>query len=185
LHWSKPLMIGAPGVNEAAVPQLVAGPQGQVAVSYYGSTNSPGPPFPPVCTGASVSCPGYQNETWSTYITETWNPLGHHPVFWSATLNHPTEPTWYGVTPSALRQATGFSAGSDAGTQDCPLASLFARPPGLRSRAEWTISAWRSRRTPRRGSASYRSAPLASLFRVTRTVRARLPVAPTTGHSGL
>lgn len=130
LHWSKPLMIGAPGVNEAAVPQLVAGPQGQVAVSYYGSTNSPGPPFPPVCTGASVSCPGYQNETWSTYITETWNPLGHHPVFWSATLNDPTEPTWYGVTPSALRQANGFSGGSDAGTQDCPPGQPVCTPPG-------------------------------------------------------
>lgn len=53
LHWSAPLMIAAPGVNEAAEPQLVAGAAGQVAVSYYGSKNSPGLPFPPPCTSAS------------------------------------------------------------------------------------------------------------------------------------
>jgi hypothetical protein len=123
LHWSKPLMIAAPGVNEAAEPELVAGPRGQVAVSYYGSTNAPGPPFPPVCGGASVSCPGYQNETWNTYITETRNPLGRHPLFWSATLNDPTQPTWYGVTPSSLRQANGFSGGSSAGTPTGPTLS--------------------------------------------------------------
>jgi len=36
-RWSAPMMIGAPGVNEAAIPKLVAGKRGQVAVAYYGS----------------------------------------------------------------------------------------------------------------------------------------------------
>jgi hypothetical protein len=36
LHSTTPLMIGAPGVNEAAEPQLVSGGRGHVAVTYYG-----------------------------------------------------------------------------------------------------------------------------------------------------
>jgi len=121
-HWSTPLMIAAPGVNEVAEPLLLARANGQVAVIYYGSRNSPGRPFPPVCTGASVTCPGYQNETWSTYVTETWNALDRQPLFWSATLNDPARPTWYGVTPSSMRIPTGsgFAGGSSAGTQGGP-----------------------------------------------------------------
>jgi hypothetical protein len=102
LHWSRSMMIASPGVNEAAVPQLVAGARGQVAVSYYGSQNSPGRPFPPPCAGVSVNCPGYENEIWSTYVSESFNALDRSPLFWSATLNDPAQPTWYGVTPSEI-----------------------------------------------------------------------------------
>jgi hypothetical protein len=49
LRWSSPLMIGAPGVNEAALPRLVSGIRGDVDVAYFGSENSPGAPFPPPC----------------------------------------------------------------------------------------------------------------------------------------
>jgi len=116
-HWSEPLMIAAPGVNEAVEPQLVVGATGQVAVSYYGSKNAP-LPFPSPCIagapsgnllfgyltqGSSLSCPAYQNEIWDTYITETFNALDRRPLFWSATLNDPSQPTWYGISPSALR----------------------------------------------------------------------------------
>jgi hypothetical protein len=111
LHWGTPLMIGAPGIKEAALPGLVAGKRGQVAVTYLGSENPPGPPFPPSCSGFSLSCPGYQNETWSTYITESWNALDRQPLFWSATLNDPSQPTWYGCTPSF----TGFATAPGSG----------------------------------------------------------------------
>ena len=119
LHWSKPLMITAPGVHETALPQLAVGAKGQVAVSYYGSKTAP-LPFPPPCIvgsptgdlgfgylnqGSSVDCPAYSSETWDTYITETFNALDELPLFWSATLNDPALPTWYGITPSALRIA--------------------------------------------------------------------------------
>jgi hypothetical protein len=115
LHWSAPMMIAAPSVNEAAEPQLVAGVKGQVAVTYYGSTNAPSPSFPPTCAGgASVDCPGYQHETWNTYVTETWNGLSRKPLFWSATLNDPSEPTWFGLTPSSMRIPGGFAGGSSA-----------------------------------------------------------------------
>ena len=106
--WSNPLMIAAPGVNEAAIPQLVAGKRGHVAVVYYGSKNAP-QPFPPICAGSplSTSCPGYQNETWDTYITETWNALDQSPQFWSAPLNNPKTPTWYGCSPAAFSPGGG------------------------------------------------------------------------------
>jgi hypothetical protein len=63
-----------------------------------------------------LSCPGYEHETWDTYVTETFNALARQPLFWSAILNDPAQPTWYGVTPSSMRTATGFAGGSGAGT---------------------------------------------------------------------
>jgi len=118
LHWGTPLMVGAPGVNEAAVPFLVAGARGQVAVAYYGSKNAPRP-FPATCFAvpsprvfpttpppapASVTptCAGYEDERWDTIVTESWNALDSQPLFWSATLNNPAQSTWYGCSPSEI-----------------------------------------------------------------------------------
>jgi hypothetical protein len=127
-HWSRPLMIGAPGVNEAALPRLVTGARGQVAVAYFGSTNSPGVPFPPPCTTAvATGCPDWQNVTWNTYVTETFNGLDRRPLFWSASLNDPSQPTWYGCSASSLgvirldesnpfKSGPGFTGGCAPGT---------------------------------------------------------------------
>ncbi len=102
-HWSAPMMIGAPGVKETALPTLVAGERGHVAFTYYGSTNSPGAPFPPSCpTLVATSCPAWANVTWNTYITETFNALAQEPLFWSAPINNPDQPSWYGCTPSEI-----------------------------------------------------------------------------------
>ena len=112
-------MIAAPGVNETASPQLVVGKNGQVAIAYYGSTNSPGIPFPPPCSGfASVNCPGYEHETWNAYITETWDALSRQPLFWSATLNDPAQPVWYGYTLASMQVRSsngtiGFAGGGN------------------------------------------------------------------------
>ena len=113
--WSAPMMIGAPGVTETAVPFLVAGAAGQVAVTYYGSTNRPAP-APPECEGPALECPGYENQTWNTYIVESWNALEAQPVFWSATLNDAAHPTLYGGTPSAFRGSDGWRQGYDHGS---------------------------------------------------------------------
>jgi hypothetical protein len=129
-HWSRPMLIAAPGVNETAIPQLVTGARGQVAVSYYGSRNAP-LPFPPRCIvgvsplsgnlieAPSLRCSGYEDETWDTYVTETWDALAAQPLFWSATLNDPVQPTWYGVSPSAIRvvvpEGPNLAIGATAG----------------------------------------------------------------------
>jgi hypothetical protein len=118
MHWSTPLMIAAPGVNEAAVPYLVSGARGQVAVTYYGSKNAPRP-FPATCfpvpsprvfptappsppAAVTPSCPGYEDEKWDTFVTESWNALDQQPLFWSATLNDPAQSTWNGCSPSEI-----------------------------------------------------------------------------------
>jgi hypothetical protein len=108
-HWSKPLMIGAPGVKEAALPELVADGSGHVAVAYYASENI-SLPFPPMCgyssggsgSNLALSCPGYENEKWNMYVTETWDAVSHEPLFWSAPLNDPAQPVWYGCSPSEM-----------------------------------------------------------------------------------
>ncbi len=132
MHWGAPLMIGAPGVNESALTQLVAGAKGQVAITYYASKNAP-IPFPPPCftfpagpiqrlrsrfssvkQGDELMCAGYENEKWDTYVTESWNALDQQPLFWSATLNEPAQPTWYGCSPSyvgVLRWDESFNTG--------------------------------------------------------------------------
>jgi hypothetical protein len=108
-------MIAAPGVKEVFEPMLVAGAKGQVAVTYYGSKNPPIPfPTEAECTSTvsfflpgygfvSQTCPGYQHETWDTYVTESFNALSKRPLFWSAPLNDPTRPTFFGETPMAMR----------------------------------------------------------------------------------
>jgi hypothetical protein len=118
-HWSTPLMIAAPGVKEASEPQLVAGATGQVAVTYYGSKNPP-VPFPDSACTYTVSfflpgygfvrgdCPGYEQEIWNTYVTESFNALDKRPVFWSASLNDHAKPTFFGSTPAAMRMGGGW-----------------------------------------------------------------------------
>jgi hypothetical protein len=62
----------------------------------------------------SLSCPGYEKEKWDTYVTESWNALDPQPLFWSATLNDPAQPTWYGCSPSevgVVRMDDHFNAG--------------------------------------------------------------------------
>ncbi len=42
---SEPQMVAAPGVNEASLPSIAVGDTGGVAISYMGTTESPGPTF--------------------------------------------------------------------------------------------------------------------------------------------
>ena len=95
--WSKPLMIGAPGVNEANLPSIAIGGKGKVAIAYMGTTNSPGMPFPNEggeCT-AIGACPEpeeYKGTTWNGYVTITANALDKDPVFYSSSVNDPKDP---------------------------------------------------------------------------------------------
>lgn len=95
--WKKPLMIGAPGVNEANLPSIAFGAKGKIAIAYMGTTNSPGMPFPnegQECTaiGACPDPPEYSKTTWNGYVTITANALDKRPVFYSASINNPKDP---------------------------------------------------------------------------------------------
>ncbi len=102
--WSKPMMIGAPRVNESSIPGIAVGDAGKVAIVYMGTTNSPGFPWPepqpngpvpPDCSIAQVPCPdpeAYEKTTWNGYMTVSDDALGKNPTFYSATVNKASDP---------------------------------------------------------------------------------------------
>lgn len=104
LHWSSPIMIGAPGVREASIAQVAVGSPGRVAVVYLGSTNSPGPPFEGGCRPNVLLCleqPGYEDVTFDGYVTVTADALGSDPLLFSAPVNDPADPLLLGCAPPA------------------------------------------------------------------------------------
>lgn len=85
--WSKPVMIGAPGLKETNLPQIDARGVGKIAVAYYGSTNSPFPKCTDKCTG-----PDYKDATWNAYMTISADALDGNPTFYSGVVNDPSDP---------------------------------------------------------------------------------------------
>lgn len=85
--WSRPVMVGAPGVREAWNVSLAVNGAGRLALSYMGSINSPGPPF----TGS------YDDVTWNGYVAISDNPLADEPLFHSAAVNPPEDPLVVGA----------------------------------------------------------------------------------------
>ena len=85
--WSKPVMIGAPGLKETNLPQIDARGVGKIAVVYYGSTNSPFPKCTDKC-----EAPDYKDATWNGYMTISANALDANPTFYSGVVNDPSEP---------------------------------------------------------------------------------------------
>jgi hypothetical protein len=80
--WSKPMMVGAPGLNEANLPSIDVGGVGKVAMAYMGTENSPGQPFEDP----------YDKTTWNGYMTISANALADNPVFYSTTVNDKDDP---------------------------------------------------------------------------------------------
>lgn len=69
-------------------------PGGRLAVSYMGSTNSPGRPF---INDSCGLCPNLTPaSTWNGYITVSDNPLSPNPVFQSVSVNAPADPLTVG-----------------------------------------------------------------------------------------
>ncbi|MFN2543828.1 MAG: sialidase family protein [Actinomycetota bacterium] len=80
--WSSPLMIGAPGVNEAWGPALGIDPDGRVSVAYMGTSGSPGAPW----TG------DYANVAWFGYVAVIPKPLDTRPLIFSAATSSASRP---------------------------------------------------------------------------------------------
>ena len=96
--WSKPMIVGPPGLTEANLPSLDVGGVGKVAIAYMGSENSPFKPSKEddggECT-ALTSCPAadsYKKTTWNGYMTISANALAKNPVFYSGTVNDKNDP---------------------------------------------------------------------------------------------
>lgn len=95
--WSTPLMVAAPGINEANIPSLAVTPGGRLAIAYMGTTTSPGRPF---INDSCGLCPNltapYAETTWNGYITVSDNPLSPNPTFQSVSINAPADPLTVG-----------------------------------------------------------------------------------------
>jgi hypothetical protein len=90
-RWSKPLMVGAPGVKEVTLPTVDAGDPGKIAIAYMGSENSRFPRCKQECTNAD-----YEGVKWNGYITMTTNALSPSPLFYSGTANSKSDPLYVG-----------------------------------------------------------------------------------------
>ncbi|MDQ3916109.1 MAG: glycoside hydrolase [Actinomycetota bacterium] len=90
-RWSKPMMVGAPGVKEVTLPTLDVGDPGKVAIAYMGSENSRFARCKPDCSDAD-----YNGVTWNGYITMTANALAREPLFYSGTVNAKNDPLYIG-----------------------------------------------------------------------------------------
>jgi hypothetical protein len=95
--FSRPMMVGPPGIKEANIPGIDAGDPGKIAIVYMGSTNSP---FKPgkfeddECT-LLTSCPApkqYDKTTWNGYMTISANALAKDPIFYTGSVNDPGDP---------------------------------------------------------------------------------------------
>ena len=85
--FSKPMMVGPPGLKEAWGPKIDIGATGKVALAYLGSTNASGGESP-----AGVG-PRYTDDvTWNGYITTSDNALSKRPRFFTASVNRSSDP---------------------------------------------------------------------------------------------
>jgi hypothetical protein len=90
-RWSKPKMVGAPGVKEVTLPTIDAGDPGKIAIAYMGSENSKYAQCKPECADSD-----YAGVTWNGYITMTTNALADDPLFYSGTVNAKSDPLYIG-----------------------------------------------------------------------------------------
>jgi hypothetical protein len=72
--WTKPIMIAPAGVKATNLATLDVGDPGKVAIAYYGTTDEKG------VLG------------WNGYLATGYNVLAKHPVFYSSTVNPPSQP---------------------------------------------------------------------------------------------
>ena len=85
--WSDPRMIALPGLTETVHATLDVGAPGKVAVAYYGTDDVDGP----------MERRDYKDATWNGYMTMTTDALSDRPLFFSASINTPSDPLMKGA----------------------------------------------------------------------------------------
>lgn len=84
--WTKPKMVGFPGLKEAWGPTMALGATGKIAMAYVGSTTAPGGKRPTGFGGR------YTKSEWNGYIAMSTNALSSRPVVYTGAVNDPKEP---------------------------------------------------------------------------------------------
>jgi hypothetical protein len=97
-HWTAPLKVSPPDVNEAAVPWPAVSASGQVMVAFLGTTRSPGAPYIAYCNYLLSPCDdgAYAKVPWSGYMTVVEGLLTGHPEMQTATIDRPGHPLFVG-----------------------------------------------------------------------------------------
>ncbi len=108
--WSRPMMVGAPGVRQALHVAVSAAGPGHVAISYLGSSS-----------GAAAA--GFDG-----YITESFDVLARRPVFWSAAVNKPSQPLYSGAHHEVFGDRL-FFIGNAFGPDGTPWAAFHCLCP--------------------------------------------------------
>ena len=80
--FGPPRMMARPGLKEVWNPTIDIGPDGRLAFTYMGSTNSPGAPFEG----------DYEGVTFNAYMAVTDDALAAEPTFYTASVNDPSDP---------------------------------------------------------------------------------------------
>jgi hypothetical protein len=80
--WSKPMMVGYPGLGEVALATIDAGAPGKVAIAYYGTDDVQG----------KIEERNYDKATWDFFMTMSADVFAANPVFYSGPMNDPRDP---------------------------------------------------------------------------------------------
>ncbi|HEV3472442.1 MAG TPA: sialidase family protein, partial [Actinomycetota bacterium] len=89
--FSKPMMVGPPGLKEAWGPAIAVGDTGKIALAYVGSTTAPG--------GRAPDGVGPEYDylvTWNGYITTSVDALSTNPQFFTTSVNRRSDPIMRG-----------------------------------------------------------------------------------------
>lgn len=91
--WSAPIRVSPPQVIEAALPSLVVGAPGRVAIGFVGSENAPGPRDCRALSGCPESVDErYKDVSWTGYISVTDQALATEPEFVTGAASLPDDP---------------------------------------------------------------------------------------------
>lgn len=107
--WSAPRSLAFPGLREAALPQMAVRADGAIAMAFYGSTTSPGQPWPSLTSaqceellgagegifeqaGQLPPDPRYRNVTWNAYLVTSPEAGATDPVLFAAQANADGDP---------------------------------------------------------------------------------------------
>lgn len=79
--WGKPMMVGPPGIRRSSLSAIDIGDDGKIALTYIGSLT-----------------PGKKESKWrwNGYITMTADALARRPVFYTGSINAPSDPLQIG-----------------------------------------------------------------------------------------
>lgn len=85
--WSRPIMVGPPGIKEVNLLTIDAEAPGKIALAYMGSNN-----IRVIKKKGEEPSRDYAKATWNGYVTMSVNLFDRKPLFFTGMINHPSDP---------------------------------------------------------------------------------------------